>query len=45
MKKAIAILVIATLFVACNNAAKAPVVTVDSTKVVDSVKLDSSSKK
>ena len=46
MKKFIAILVIATLFVACNNAAKAPVVTVDSVKAVDStVVVDSSSVK
>lgn len=37
MKKFIAILVIATLFVACNNATEAPAVSVDSTKV-DSVK-------
>ena len=37
MKKFIAILVITTLFVACNNAAEAPAVAVDSVKV-DSVK-------
>ena len=52
MKKIIAILVIATLFVACNNQAEAPAVAVDSVKavdsaavVVDSVSVDSSSVK
>ena len=51
MKKIISILVIATLFVACGNKAEAPAVAVDSVKsvdstvVVDSIKIDSSSKK
>ena len=52
MKKIISILVIATLFVACGNKAEAPAVSVDSVKsvdsakvVVDSIKIDSSSKK
>lgn len=43
MKKIIAILVIATILVACDGKASAPAASVDSTKVVDSVKVDSSS--
>ena len=41
MKKFISILVIATLFVACNNQAEAPAVAVDSVKVDSVVKADS----
>ena len=43
MKKIISIVLVATLFVACNNQAEAPVAVVDSVKAVDSVvKADSS---
>ena len=38
MKKIISIVLVATLFVACNNQAEAPAASVDSVKVVDSVK-------
>ena len=42
MKKAIAILVIVTMLVACGGKASVPAVSVDSVKV-DSTKVDSSS--
>ena len=37
MKKIISIVLVATLFVACNNQAEAPAASVDSVKAVDSV--------